>query len=138
MPEAAPKAVIDWPEVPEAARMAVVDAILFEPCLQRWNSRLRCYIQTDFYAAGMAFVGMQLANDTFSLDAMCREMAGGECMFLKDPHKGGSPELVPRLKPVCFGSRRCKGFETRLHSYLGEGFTGDWGLAFLPWRRLRW
>ena len=35
---------------------------------------------------------MQLANDTFSLDAMCREMAGGECMFLKDPHKGGSPE----------------------------------------------
>ena len=84
----------------------MVDAILFGLCLQRWNSRLRFYIQTDFYAAGMAFVGMQLANDTFSLDAMCREMAGGECMFLKDPHKGGSPELVPRLKPVCFSSHK--------------------------------
>ena len=37
--------------------------------------------------------------------------------------------VMPQLKPVCFGSRRCKGFETRLHSYLGEGFTGDWGLS---------
>ena len=73
----------------------------------------------------MASVGMQLANDTISLDAMYREMAGGECIFLKDPPKGGSPELVPRPKPVCFRSRRCKGYETRLHSYLGESFTGD-------------
>ena len=59
----------------------MVDAILFGLCLQRWNSRLRFYIQTDFYAAGMASVGMQLANDTISLDAMYREMAGGNACF---------------------------------------------------------
>ena len=118
-----------WPGVSEEAWKAVVDGVLSDPCLQRWNSRLRFYIQTDFCAKGMAVVGIQPVNDPVLLDAMRHEMAGGQCEFLKDPPKGGFKDLVPRLKPVCFGSQRCKGYELRLHSYLGEGFAGDWGMG---------
>ncbi len=32
------------------------------------------------------------------------------------------------LHPVAFGSRRMHGNEKRLHSYLGEGFAGDWAI----------
>ncbi len=30
--------------------------------------------------------------------------------------------------PVAFGSQRCHGNDVRLHSHLGEGFAGDWGI----------
>ena len=128
-PAAAPESAVQWSEVPEEAWRAVMDDILSDPCLQRWNSRLRFYIQTDFCAKEMVFVGMQPANDAVSLDAMRREMAGGECEFLKDPPKGSPKDLVPKLKPTCFSSRRCKGYELRLHSYLGKGFTDDRGMG---------
>jgi hypothetical protein len=32
------------------------------------------------------------------------------------------------LRPVAFGSRRCRGNEVHLHSHLGEGFAGDWAI----------
>ena len=32
------------------------------------------------------------------------------------------------LHPVYFGARKTRGNETRLHSHLGEGFSGDWGI----------
>ena len=118
-----------WSDEAEGAWNLVIDGILSDPCLVRWDSRRRFYLQTDFCALGMAFVGMQPASDTVSLDAMRREMEGGVCEFLRDPPKDKPSAVMPQLKPVCFGSRRCKGYETKLHSYLGEGFTGDWGLS---------
>ena len=32
------------------------------------------------------------------------------------------------LRPVCFGDRKTRGNEARLHSHLGEGFSGNWGI----------
>jgi hypothetical protein len=32
------------------------------------------------------------------------------------------------LHPVAFGAGCCRGNEVRLHSHLGEGFTGDWSM----------
>jgi hypothetical protein len=32
------------------------------------------------------------------------------------------------LHPVAFGARRCRGNKVRLHSHLGEGFSGDWAM----------
>ena len=94
----ASESAVQWPEVPEDAWRAVVNGILSDPCLQRWNSRLHFYIRTDFCAKGMAFDEMhQPANDAVSHDAMRREMAGGACEFLKDPSKGSSKNLVPQL-----------------------------------------
>ncbi len=46
------------------------------------------------------------------------------------------------LRPIAFGSRRCRGNEVRLHSYLGEGFAGDWAINktrhYLFGRRFVW
>ncbi|KAL3802962.1 hypothetical protein HJC23_011585, partial [Cyclotella cryptica] len=75
----------------------------------------RFYLKTDFAQVGMGYVGCQPDNDDASLAAMHREVCGGV----------GSP---PRLKPICMGSRRNKGYETRLHSHLGEAFTLDWAI----------
>ena len=47
--------------------------------------------------------------------------------FFRNLPKDDPLAVVPQLKPVCFGSRRRKGFEMRFHSYLGEAFTGDLG-----------
>ena len=51
---------------------------------------------------------------------MMREMAGGECEFLKEESK----HLT--LHPVAVGARKARGREGKLHSYLGEAFAGDW------------
>ena len=32
------------------------------------------------------------------------------------------------LHPVCFGARKCRGNEVRLHFHLGECFVGDYGI----------
>ena len=76
----------------------------------------------------MGFVGMQSARDPISMAAIRRKIEGGPCEFLMDPPKDGAFEKS-RLKPIYFGSRRYKGYETKLHSYLGEAYAGDWGLS---------
>ena len=35
-------------------------------------------------------------------------------------------ESLVTLQPVCFGGRKTKGNEVRLHSHLGEIFAGDY------------
>ena len=32
------------------------------------------------------------------------------------------------LQPICFGARKTRGNEVRLHSHLGKGFSGDWAI----------
>ena len=62
-------------------------------------------------------------------------MDGGPCEFMM-------PDAKCRLRPVCFGSRKCRGKESKLHSHLGEGFCGDWAInknrARLYGRRFTW
>ncbi|KAL3782340.1 hypothetical protein HJC23_012747 [Cyclotella cryptica] len=81
--------------------------------------------RTDFAQVEMGYVGCQPDNDGVSLAAMHREVTSGPCKFLTNAKDVGSP---PRLKPICMGSRRNKGYETRLDSYLGEAFTLDWAI----------
>ena len=76
----------------------------------------------------MGFVCMQPDNDDVLMAAMIREMDGCDCKLMGDPPKDMPNPIMPSLNPFCFGSRRCKGYETKLHSYLGEGFAGDYGL----------
>ena len=95
-----------------------------------------------FRPIGMRFVCMQPANDDVSMAAMICEMAGGDCGFMRDPPKYMSNQIIPSLNLVCFGIRRYKGYETRLHSYLVEGFARDYGLSkcshYLWVMRNRW
>ena len=32
------------------------------------------------------------------------------------------------LRPICFGTQKTRGNEVRLHSHLGEGFSGDYAI----------
>ena len=48
---------------------------------------------------------------------------------MRYPQKDIRNQIIPSLIPFFFGSRRCKGYETILHSYFGEGFAGDYGLS---------
>ncbi|KAL3787769.1 LOW QUALITY PROTEIN: hypothetical protein HJC23_009820, partial [Cyclotella cryptica] len=100
-------------------------SILSDPCCAQYDHRKRFYLKTDFAQVGMGYVGCQPDNDDASLAAMHREVCGGPCEFLTNAKDVGSP---PRLKPICMGSRRNKGYETRLHSHLGEAFTLDWAI----------
>ena len=77
----------------------------------------------------MGFAGMQPSSDKISIAAMLREIEGGECEFLQRPPKDEPDKKMPTLRPISFGSRTCKGNKTRLHSYLGEAFAGDWGMG---------
>ena len=62
-----------------------MEAIVSDPVLVRWDHRKRFYLQTDFCAKGMGFVGMQPASDALSMAAMFREIDGGPCKFMRDP-----------------------------------------------------
>ena len=76
----------------------------------------------------MAFAGMQSAQDSVSVTAMLNKMTGGPYKFFQDPPAGSLLKDILTLCPVCVGGRTCKGCKHKLHSYLGEGFAGDWGL----------
>lgn len=105
----------------EDEREDLLQALLADPCLARYNHKLRCYLRTDWSRFGFGYVLCQPDSEhEESLAAMRREMQGGPCEFMKKDGK--------RLRPCAFGSRRCRGKEPNLHSHLGEGFTGDWAM----------
>ena len=113
----------------EDAWKFVIDAIVSNPCIVSWNSKKHFYVQSNFCTKGMGFVGMQPTYDKVSIAAMARDMAGGPCKFMRDPPKDNPKIETSQLRHVCFDSRRCKGYKRNLHSYLDEGFPGDWALG---------
>ena len=117
-------ATIAWTTEHEDAWNFILQLILANPCLQRFDHCKRFYIRTNFCSHGFGVIGLQPTNTKASLLAMRREIAGGECEFMRDNAPG-----KPALRPICFASRRSKGYEKRLHLYLGEGFAGDWGMG---------
>lgn len=100
-------------------------SITDDPCIMQYEPSRRFYLKTDFAQVGMGYVGCQPDSDPVSLAAMKREIDGGECEFLKNAKDIGAP---PRLRPICMGSRKNKGYELRLHSHLGEAFALDYSI----------
>ena len=96
-------------------------AILDDPCLMRFDHKKLLILLTDFAAIGFGYVAAQPADDDHSQAAMKRCMDGGDFDFLTKDSKA-------TLHAVALGSRRCRGNEKRLHSFLGEGFAGDWAM----------
>ena len=99
----------------EVKRKFMLDALLQDPCLVRYNCDLCCYLRTDWSTISMGFVLLQPASNPESLAAMRRKIAGGPCEFMLSNAK-------IHLSPVCFGSRKDRAQENKLHSHLGEGF----------------
>ena len=67
----------DWTDECEEAWNKVIVALISDPCLNRWNSKKRFYMQSDFCTKGTGFVGMQPKSDNVSIEAVRRGMAGG-------------------------------------------------------------
>ena len=110
-----------WSDAAKAAFDEMRQAILSDPCLRRFDHHKLLVLRTDFSADGFGYVACQPANDDISLAAMTTQMKGGHFDFM-------TKESQAMLHPVAFGCRRSRGNKTRLHSHLGEGFTGDWSI----------
>eukprot|EP00957_Ditylum_brightwellii_P139678 10645407-Ditylum_brightwellii.AAC.1 len=59
----------------------IKDSLLSKPILQKVNPKKRFYIKTDFSAKGRGFTLCQPGDDKELLEAMKREVDGGECEF---------------------------------------------------------
>ena len=111
-----------WTDTHAKEMKDIIKVILSDLCLMRYSPIKRSYLRTDFSCFGFGVVLLQPDDHQPSLDAMRREMDGGHCEFMKDENTN------LRLRPVAFASRVARGYETKLHSHLGEGFAGDWGI----------
>ena len=106
----------------QAAKLDMIDAICSDPCIGRFDYNKRSYLLTDFSKKGFGYDLCQPDSDhPASMEAMRREMEGGDCEFLL-------PNTTLRLRSTGFGSRRTRGREDSLHSHLGEAFALDWAI----------
>ena len=110
-----------WTQEAQAACKDLKNAILSNPCIQRFDHRKLIVLRTDFSSLGFGFVLLQPGNDTASTKAADNYRAGKCFSFIT---KGSTAVL----HPVCFGARYTRGNEVWLHSHLGEGFSGDYAI----------
>jgi hypothetical protein len=97
------------------------DFVLCDPCLCRFNPKKLTVFRSDFSAKGFGYVVCQADDDDVSLALESQFSLGNGFHFLTKSNVGV-------LYPVAFGSRRTRGNEKHIHSYLGEGFCGDWAM----------
>ena len=97
------------------------ESILCDPCLRRFDPNKLTVLGTDFLAKGFSYVLCQPDGYDASLALSLQFMSGNGFHFLTKTH--GSI-----LHPVAFGSCRTRGNKKYLHTYLGEGFAGNWAL----------
>ncbi len=110
---------LHWTTKAQAALDDVKNAILFDPCLQRFDYCKLIVLRNDFSKDGFEYMLCQLALDESSLKAVQEYQEGQGFTFMTK-----SSSAV--LHPVCFGMRQSCGNEVRLHSHLGEGFASDY------------
>jgi len=82
-----------------AARQDMITAVLSDPCVGRFNPKKRSYLMMDASKLGYGYNLCQPNDDPASIAAMEREMARGECEFLKKV-------LSSCLEPVASGLAR--------------------------------
>jgi hypothetical protein len=78
-------------------------------------------LHTDFLSQGFGYIVCQPGTNEALEAAMVAYRSGSDFAFM-------TKESSAIIHPVAFGGRRCHGNEVRLHSHLGEGFAGDWGI----------
>ena len=96
-------------------------AILSDPCLKRFDHNRLIVLRSNFSSKGFGYVICQPGHDNALTTAINVYRSGLDFSFMTKDSKAV-------LHPVAFGARRCRGNEVRLHSHLGEGFSGDWAM----------
>ena len=110
-----------WTDEAKASYDDIKSAILDDPCIQRFDHTKLIILRTDFSALGFGYVLLQPGDDSASTAAAQDYRDGKGFSFMTKDSRA-------ILRPVCFGARKTRGNETRLHSHLGEGFSGDWAI----------
>ena len=110
-----------WTHDAETAWNDLKEAIISDPCIQRFDHRKLVVLRSDFSSLGFGYVLLQPGNDEASVRAAQDYRAGNGFSFMT---KGSTATL----RPICFGARMTRGNEVRLHSHLGEGFSGDYAI----------
>jgi hypothetical protein len=110
-----------WSAPAQAAFDDIKQAILSNPCLKRFNHQRLIVLQTDFLSQGFCYIVCQPGKDNASTAAMDAYRCSSDFNFM-------ATSSVAVLHPVAFGAWRSRRKEVHLHSYLGEGFAGDWAI----------
>jgi hypothetical protein len=120
-----------WTLAANAAFKEMRQAILSDPCLQRYDHCKLLVLCTNFLADGFGYVACQPADNEVSLAAMncCMRDKGFDFM---------TKTSSAVLHPITFGCHRTHGNKTKLHSHLGKGFAGDWARHMCSDQRFTW
>ncbi len=110
-----------WTPEAQAAWEDLKEAILADPCIQRFDHHKLIVLRTDFSAKGFGYVLLQPGNNETSTNAAKDYLGSKGFIFMTKDSKA-------ILHPVCFGARHTRGNEVRLHSHHGEGFLGDYAI----------
>ena len=110
-----------WTPDAEHAWKDLKDAIILDPCIQRFDHRKLVVLRTDFSSMGFGYILLQPGNEEASVKAVQDYRDGKGFSFMT---KGSTANL----RPICFGAQKTRGNEVWLHSHLGEGFSGDYAI----------
>ena len=110
-----------WTPDAERAWEDLKDAILLDPCIQRFDHRKMVVLRTEFSSLGFGFVLPQPGNDKASVKAAQDYRTGKRFSFMTKV----SMEI---LWPVCFGACKNCGNKVGLHLHLGKGFSRDYAI----------
>jgi len=86
-----------WTHDAEQAWEDLKDAILLDPCIQRFDYRKLVVLRTDFSSLGFGYVLLQPGNDEASVKAVHNYRADKGFSFMTK----GSTAI---LQPICFGA----------------------------------
>ena len=110
-----------WTPEAETAWTDLKEAILLDPCIQRFDHWKLVVLHTDFSSFGFGYVLLQPGNKEALVRAAQDYRAGKGFSFMTKGSTG-------TLRPICFGAQKTRGNEVRLHSHLGEEFSGDYAI----------
>jgi hypothetical protein len=108
-----------WMPKVQGACKDLKGVILSNLCIQCFDHCKLIVMQMDFSSLGFGFFLLQPGNNKASAKATQDYQDGRGFSFMT---KGSTAVL----HPVCFGACCTQGNEVRLHSHLGEGFSGDY------------
>ncbi len=110
-----------WMDAAQHAIDNLKESFLADPCLMQFGHNCLVVLRIDFSTAGFVYVVCQPGTEEASEKAMAAFQAGQDFTFM-------SKDSSAVLRPVAFGSRRCRVNEVPLHSHLGKGFAGNWAI----------
>jgi hypothetical protein len=100
-----------WTPEAEGAWEDLKEAIMSDPCIQRFDYRKLCVLRTNFSSQSFGYVLLQPANNK-ALTRAAQDYRNGKGFSFM------TKSSMAILHPVCFGACRTRSNEVRLHFHL--------------------